>query len=126
MLTPKIEKEKKYRLGIIAPHNFSDSICLHNLIANNLAKISHIITNNVASGGLTVQQYAEGACIPFTVYPIIRKVGGTLISNAAIIRDSDFIYIFDNSESTNVAQVVSTCKSQNKKYKVIFFTPSPN
>lgn len=119
------QKIKTFKLGIIAPRSFEDYNALYELIAPNLASISHIYTNNVDAGGKIVELLAKNLCISYTIHPIAPQNGGVFISNKKILNDSDFIYIFNDGTSHNAKNVEIECKKYNKKYKVIPFVSNP-
>lgn len=113
------EVTKKYNVGIIAPRSFDSFEALNKIIGEKLPHIRHIYTNDVSNGGRVVFTYALEKKIPFTVYPIPNYNGGTMYSNGRIIKESEFIYILDDGESTNADLVEKTCKQENKKYRRI-------
>lgn len=117
---------KTYTVGVIAPRTFNDVTLLHDVFADKLAQLSHIVTNNVVAGGETVQNYARNIGIPFSVFPITAQAGGVLMSNAKIINQSDFIVIFHDGESKNTLNAKVECEKRAKKYRIIDFTPLPS
>lgn len=120
------QQVKQYSLGIIAPRSFADVRILEELLIRKLFYIRHIYTNGVVSGGKTVEEFADNHKITKTVYPITPTDGGVFKSNWAIIKYSDFIYIFDDGQSKNVKAVEEECKEQQKKYKIVKYTPETN
>ena len=120
----KNEFKTRYVLGVIAPRNFTDMALLRSLLTPNISRVSMIVTNSVISGGELVQMYAKEIGVPFTVYPIIPQTGGALISNAQIIKQSEFVYIFSDGISKNALNAKLECDKQGKKSKMITFAPS--
>jgi len=117
------KKNKVYKLGIVAPRTFCDLGFLEELLKDKLDYVSHIVTNNVVSGGETVQTFAKKATVPFTVFPVPHKVGGALISNSQIVQNSDFVYVIADGESENANNVCKECDKKQRKYKLITYVP---
>ena len=125
MLT-KEEPIKTYNLGIIAPRSFDDEQFLHELVGQNILKVAKIVTNNVISGGETVQRFSKNICIPLIVFPICAGKGGVFVSNQQVIDNSEFVYLINDGQSHNLKIAESQCIKSNRKYKIIEFKPLPS
>ena len=113
-------QETKYKIGVFAPRNLTDILEIENALLPNKDKIEHIFTNDVEFGGLNVMKFCSQNGIPYTVCPVH---GSSILKvNSCIIKDADYIVIFDDGKSTNTKNVVEQCGTLKKKFKIVNFS----
>ena len=108
------------KVSLFCPSSFEDYSFLEETLNSKLDQIELIISNG--SGHRLPERYAQEKGIPNYIFPVSGK-SNIFSSNDHVVKHGDFALIIDNGKSSNIENILKSCKVQEKKYKV--FTVDP-
>ena len=108
------------KVSIFCPSTFNDFPFLESILDPKVDELEMIISNG--SGNRLPEKYAQERGIPNLIYPVSGK-SNIFTSNDMVVKNGEFALIIDNGKSSNIENILKSCKVQEKKYKI--FTVDP-
>ncbi len=109
------------KVGIFCSSCFNDYNLLESILNPQIENIEMVISNGC--GGKFPELYAIEHKIAYNIFPISPKCN-VFQSNDLIVKNSDYVLIFDDGESKNRENILKSCRLIQKPSKTFESDPS--